>query len=423
MKPEHELYAFRRHVRTCRFFGPGGRDARADKCTCPFHVDGIHNGRRIRRQSLKTRSRQIADRRLTDLIRKLDAECSIAVSGGKESASADRTVKDAVERFLVTKGTMQPDGSYRGDLEQATFRKYRSSLRILSSFCVQRGISMVADIDADALEDFRGTRKIGLVTWKAERQTLITFFAYCVKLKWITTNPAKEVDPPRNIKPNEVVPYAPKEEAQILAACGRIGGGKYNRSGAKYEQLRAKAMILILRHTALRISDVCTLRRDAVSWDAGKSTWRIFLHTQKTGEPVFLPIPGDLKLILDALPLPRNAAQDCPYYFWNGQTSRRAVVGIGQRTLASVFEKSGVKKAHAHRFRHTLATSLLARGATFEQVADILGNTPAVVREHYGKWSQGQQDNIDRLMLGHFETWPTTIPVTPQSHEKIDPVN
>ncbi|HWZ33858.1 MAG TPA: hypothetical protein VNX18_21105 [Bryobacteraceae bacterium] len=54
-------------------------------------------------------------------------------------------------------------------------------------------------------------------------------------------------------------------------------------------------------------------------------------RTQKSGEPVFLPIPECLKLVLDALPLP----------------------------LAAVFKKSGVKNARAHRFRQTLATRLL----------------------------------------------------------------
>jgi len=88
-----------------------------------------------------------------------------------------------------------------------------------------------------------------------------------------------------------------------------------------------------------------------------------------------------------------------------------------------VFQKSGVKKAHAHRFRHTLATRLLAEGATFEQVADILGNSPAVVRKHYGKWAKGRQDNIDRLTMAHFQTTPATFPATKKSHEKTEAVN
>ena len=315
------------------------------------------------------------------------------------------------------------DGKFHGDSEYNTYRKYRSSLRFLSSYCDEHRIVTLNDDMADALQDYRRTRSIGAVTWKTERQLLITFFGFCVKRKWIATNPAKELSAPRNLKPNEVVPYTIQEESLILAACDQIGGGKYNRSGARYEQLRARAMVMLLRHTALRISDVVALRKDAVSWDQENNTWRVFLFTQKTGDPVFLPIPESLKLILDALPLPRNAAQDCPYYFWNGITSRRAVVGIGERTLASVFKKSGVKDAHAHRYRHTLATRLLEQDATFKQVADILGNSPAVVRKHYGKWSKGRQATIDRLMMAHFQTASFTGQVTKMSHEKAGAVN
>ena len=138
---------------------------------------------------------------------------------------------------------------------------------MLRAFCDAEGISELADVDIDVLEDFRRTRKIGSVTWKVELQALRTFFGYCVSRKWIATNPAKELKAPRNIKPNEVVPYTLREESEILAACDRIGGAKYQRTGAVYERLRARAMVLLLRHTALRISDVCTLRKDAVSWD------------------------------------------------------------------------------------------------------------------------------------------------------------
>jgi len=99
----------------------------------------------------------------------------------------------------------------------------------------------------------------------------------------------------RGLKPNEIVPYTITEEGKILGACEVIGGGKHNRSGARYEQLRAKAMILLLRSTALRISDVATFPKDAVSWDEEKQTWRIRVRTQKSGEPVFLPIPQNSK--------------------------------------------------------------------------------------------------------------------------------
>ena len=66
-------------------------------------------------------------------------------------------------------------------------------------------------------------------------------------------------------------------------------------------------------------------------------------------------------------------------------------------------------------------TQKVAAGLT--RVADILGNSPAVVRKHYGKWSKGRQGDIDRLMMAHFLTGAATLPVTRQSHEKMGVVN
>jgi site-specific recombinase XerD len=51
-----------------------------------------------------------------------------------------------------------------------------------------------------------------------------------------------------------------------------------------------------------------------------------------------------------------------------------------------------------HTFRHTLATELLGAGATYEEVADVLGNSPVIVRKHYAKWSTARQARIDELI-------------------------
>jgi site-specific recombinase XerD len=355
-------------------------------------------------------------------MREIDVRLTKCQAGDAANEHRQRTVAHAVERFLDRCGVLTESG-YKGDLEYGTFRKYRNALHLFAAFCEGRAIRELTSISLADLEDYRRTRDIGPVTWKVELQTLRTFFTYCVRHKWIVFSPANDLRAPRNLKPNQIVPYTLREEDLILAASSQIGGGKYNRSGMAYEQLRARTMVMLLRSSALRVSDVATFRRDAVSWDDEKKTWRALLRTQKSGEPVYLPIPEALKMMLDAIPLPRNAPWDCPYYFWNGQTSRRAVIGIAERTLAAVFKKSGVKDAHAHRFRHTLATRLLGAGATYEQVADILGNSPAVVRKHYGKWSKGRQENIDRLMFAHFAGALDTAPVTLQSHEKMTPVN
>lgn len=78
--------------------------------------------------------------------------------------------------------------------------------------------------------------------------------------------------------------------------------------------------------------------------------------------------------------------------------SQRTAVSIIQRSLSAVFRLAGVKDAHAHRFRHTLATKILSSGGSMQDVADVLGITEAVAEEHYAKWNQARQDRITQVM-------------------------
>jgi integrase len=74
------------------------------------------------------------------------------------------------------------------------------------------------------------------------------------------------------------------------------------------------------------------------------------------------------------------------------------------RTMAAVFGASGIPGAHAHRFRHTLATEILEAGSTFEDAAEILGNSPNIIKKHYAKWSPHRQERISVLMRSIFGT-------------------
>jgi hypothetical protein len=58
--------------------------------------------------------------------------------------------------------------------------------------------------------------------------------------------------------------------------------------------------------------------------------------------------------------------------------------------------------AHAYRFRHTLATEILMNRGTAEDAANILGNSPAVIRKHYAQWSRGRQERISNLLQTVF---------------------
>jgi integrase len=119
------------------------------------------------------------------------------------------------------------------------------------------------------------------------------------------------------------------------------------------------------------------------------------VYSRGGGRNRFLPLPPSVKMALDVLPLPRNAAQDCPYYFWNGVTSQRAVVGIAERALAAVFKKSGVKNAHAHRYRHTLATRL--RRTVPSRTSPTCSETP---KPSFGSTTESGQRSVSPTSTG-----------------------
>jgi hypothetical protein len=75
---------------------------------------------------------------------------------------------------------------------------------------------------------------------------------------------------------------------------------------------------------------------------------------------------------------------------------------MSERSLAAVFSKSKVTDAHAHRFRHTFAAEILARGGTMSDVADVLSISENVARKHYAKWSPARQERISGIMRRVF---------------------
>jgi integrase len=199
----------------------------------------------------------------------------------------------------------------------------------------------------------------------------------------MTSNPAKEVKPP-TIKPKPKSPYRQEEVLRIIAACDRLGRDAYERA-------RARAMVLLLRYTGLRVSDVATLARDRVR------NGRVYLRTMKNGKPIFLPLPPVLSTVLEGLPEPKGPNGQSKYLFWSGNGTTRALIRGVTRSLARVFEISEVDGAHAHRFRHALATALLEKGSTTEDVSDVLGSTPEIIRKHYAQRTVQRQERISRL--------------------------
>jgi site-specific recombinase XerD len=186
------------------------------------------------------------------------------------------TVADAVGIRAASQLQLRLYHQAHDDVADGTKRNRRRTLRLFDEFLSARGVKTVDAIDLDTLNSFRPTRKVSPRTWVKELESLRHFGRFCCDNDWAATNLAERVQMPRNIKPSSREPYQPAEIGKIVAACDKIGL-------APYERLRARAMVLLLRYTALRISDVALLERSRVR------NGEVLLRTTKNGKVVRIP--------------------------------------------------------------------------------------------------------------------------------------
>jgi integrase len=350
----------RRHSQKCPNHNkaPGRKETR---CRCPLWASGMVDRRRVR-LSLKTRDLQRAARRLTEMEDRI-------------SGKPRKTIPDAVIAFHAQHESKAPE----------TKRKYQRILQVFSDFCTTSSMTYVDQVNVETMDRYTLLRARGGWAWVKEVELLTQFFEFCRDREWTTKNPARSLKRPRMIEANNIVPYTRHEIVAIIAACDRIGK-------ASYERRRARAMTLLMRYAGLRISDVVTLSRDHIRRN------RLEKRAIKNKRVIRVELPTTVIEALEMLPHPQGAASDNRRYFSKDTANLRSLVKGAWRTMAAVFKQAGVKRAHPHRFRHTLASELLGKGGTLGEVAAILGDSAATISRYYAKWTPEYQNRQDVLI-------------------------
>jgi hypothetical protein len=219
----NDLHYYRRHIKTCKRRSRGRKEL---SCNCPLWVDGTLNGKRYNR-ALGTRNLA----RAAAIIEKIQAP----------DYREPKPMADAIAEFQAS----------RQDLGDGTRRNYRRVLGNLAAVAKAHGVTAMTQVEVELIDHYREARPIGGNTRGKELEALRVFFRFAVARKWIKENPAAAVKAPK-IKPTEKEPYTPDDISQFLAATEKLGR-------TPYERLRSRALVLLLRYTALRISDVALL--------------------------------------------------------------------------------------------------------------------------------------------------------------------
>jgi site-specific recombinase XerD len=171
-----------------------------------------------------------------------------------------------------------------------------------------------------------------------------------------------------------------------------------DRGGETAFRRRDHAILLLLARLGLRASEVAGLDLDSIDWRQG----RVVIWAGKTGMARELPLPGDVGEALVSY-LRENRPNRCGGAVFlrsrppHGRLSGAAVSSMAKRALL----RSGVATVHlgSHVFRHSAATRMVRRGATFKEVADVLGHASLTTTAIYAK--------LDLQTLGRVALpWP-----------------
>ncbi len=363
------LTIYRRHKQACGHRGKG-RGYRG--CQCPIWVDGFLGAREIR-QSLKLRDWQKAQ----ETVRDWEARGSIEPDPEPGSEQLV-TVEGACAQFLQ-------DAQAR-NLKPPTIYKYDLLFRQMQTFAVREGLRFIREFDVEQVRKFRASWTNRNLAARKKFEHLRAFFRFCFESAWVPSNPAAKMKPPRTSEP-PTAPFTPDELTRIMAALDSYPD--------KLNRVRLRALVLLLRHSGLRLGDAVTLAKDRIEIIRDSrgsiSEGKLFLYTAKTGTPVYCPLPAFVVTALEAIPTSSR------FYFWNGDSERKGLVGsTWWRPLNRLFKLAGVTDGHAHRFRDTFAVTLLLAGVPMDRVSILLGHSSIKVTEkHYAPWVKARQEQLE----------------------------
>jgi integrase len=377
---EHQLNEYRRHAPGCKLTKPSQLG-----CDCPLWAQGRIHGRLFRR-SLNTRSRQ----RAREIIKTLLDE--------RADAKRDEPAPDA-PRISTAIADYLRFCEHNKRLKGSTLTSYRDTLEAFEAFCAERLFRTVDQLNLAVFEQFQAMRTVTPKTMAKEFTHLSSLCSRGIELGWMQVNLAKKVKLPK-ADGVSTLPFREAEAKAILAACDRLGETENQRGGyASYsadqidqERRYARALVLVLLTTGLRISDAVNLERRKVSLDR-KGATRLRLRTAKTGVVVTLRLPNATVQALKSLP---HVSHEL--YFWKGGDERQFATACdrARRVIARLGAIAGVEDARPHRFRDTWAKTALLEGKSIRTVQLILGHKSLrTTEEHYLPFCHEYQDLID----------------------------
>ena len=251
----------------------------------------------------------------------------------------------------------------------------------LLPFCETKGYAMLSHLDVDVLRTFRASWPYSPLSARKRLEYLRSFFRFCQDSGWVDRNPALAV------KGSKVEPEShaalQRRRGRARSSWPRARSTDFGRYGPKIEP-----MVLLLRYSGLRMQDAACLERARLVDD------KLFLYQQKTGLPVYCPLPPS---VVERLTAVEN--ENDRFFFYDGTSQPQSMVKSWDRVFQKVFATANAGRSRA-AIRIGSATRSRSRcslkGVSIEIVSKLLGHSSIKVTErHYSPWVKARQEQLE----------------------------
>ena len=263
---------------------------------------------------------------------------------------------------------------YERNLSPMTVMTYEQFLRDFESYF--RGLDTTADwttVDADIIRDWleqmldNGAKA---TTVNTALSAVRSFFRYALRRKLVEKDPAHLIEGPKKSKP--LPQFVREKEMDEL-----IDDKEW---GDSFIDVRARAILILLYETGVRVSELTGLDDEDLDVTAGQ-----LKVTGKRNKQRIVPFGQELATAIGQYVNQRDTEVErqttALFVTDKGERmTRQQVYAIVRRYLGEV---TTLKKRSPHVLRHSFATAMLNNGAGLESVKKLLGHESLETTEIY----------------------------------------
>jgi site-specific recombinase XerD len=247
----------------------------------------------------------------------------------------------------------------------ATVIAYSKDIEQLIEFVGEKGKTLVAEVTADDIDEFKNILKQRRYTSKSisrKINSIKAFFRYLIGEGVVESNPAESISHPKI----EQTPPRVLTRLEYRALRDACRGDE-----------RLFAIVELLLQTGMRISELASLQMEDVDLERGIMA----IQAQNSRDERKVPLnKAAKKSLMDYLKIRPRAREKTVFLT---KTSRPFLVRNIRTAIDRYFRLAGIKEAKVNDLRHTFIVEQLKAGTPLVYVSQLVGHKRITTTEKY----------------------------------------